>query len=287
MAWNKPSERANDPGSPQRQNPTVVRGAIAAAIVVGGALVAWFFLAEKEPDTLQESSARSAAIREVKPAALTNHALPSEAPTNDTGKTKSGLKRVKREPSKYGWHNGVYHSPDPDYPESRRRFNEEMAKSPFRYYSEREISAIVCAPPGAFLFPMPIDARFEENFLKSLTEPIIISTDDPPEVAEEKRRVRDAKVYIKQQMDDGVPIAKVISDARDEINKVSRMRDNLARELENLKRNKASKDEVSEYIEAANKMLENAGGIKLAMPWVYRRMKEAKQELEANKEQKK
>ena len=82
MAWNRPSENAavNAPSSPRRQGSVVVRGAIAAAIVVVGAIAAWFFLAEKEPDAVQQTSARPTAIREVKSAIATNRVAQAPAP---------------------------------------------------------------------------------------------------------------------------------------------------------------------------------------------------------------
>jgi len=173
-----------------------------------------------------------------------------------------------------GWSNGVYRSKDPAYAEKRKAFLEEQAKIPFRFYSENVIASIVCAKPGAFLFPIPIDAQFEDDFMNSLKYAITIGQDDSEEVAEQKRAVREAKVYIKEKLDAGEPLAKIIENARNEINKISRMHDNYQNEIIKLKAKGATKEELESFVEAANKILDKEGGTHIRMPFVYKHLKE-------------
>lgn len=290
MAWNRPLD---NPTSSKRQTnrriakPVVVVFALSVCAIVGiivnNVLCSHVEVARGRSPTpdaqfiINQFSENPEASKKSLDVVRVTNSVPSAHVSIST----NSVRKVKEQP-KYGWINGIYHSPDPEYAEKRKRFNEELKKSPFKYYAEREISAIVSAPQGAFLFPSPIDGRFEDDFLKSLDDPIQIAQDDSPDVAEQKQRVIEAKKYIKEQMDAGVPLAKIISDARDEVNKATRMRENFQIGLQKLVKQKASKEDISDYVNAANMLLEKAGGNNIHMPWLYRRIKSPSNTLPDN-----
>ena len=113
---------------------------------------------------------------------------------------------------------------------------------------------------------IPFDARFKDKFLKSLETPIIISKDDPEELKEQKRQLIEAKIYLKEKLDEGEDIVAILNEEYRLNKKMHDLRENLRRELRELEKSATSVEEIQEYIDAANIMLEREGAGKIGLP---------------------
>jgi hypothetical protein len=67
-------------------------------------------------------------------------------------------------------------------------------------------------------------------------------------------------------IDKGENLANVLNDYRLHIAKVQQLRENLEAELKEIRRTATSVDEVQDFVDAANKMLENEGASHIELP---------------------
>ena len=92
----------------------------------------------------------------------------------------------------------------------------------FDYHCENEIAGILSAVPGQGAVGTPVyNGKFKKEFLESLKHPIIVNDDDTPEQAELKRAVIEAKIELKDALDRGEDIEKLMLDARKELQELS------------------------------------------------------------------
>lgn len=131
----------------------------------------------------------------------------------------------------------------------------------FRHRSEREIERLLTIEPGQPMFGMRrYDARFEEDFLKSMEEPIVISADDSDEVRAAKQLMIDTKIEIMDRIRNGEKLGDILKETRDELQRLAQYKRNLRKELLSLaKDGHAEEEDLDDFIKAANQMLEANG----------------------------
>ena len=117
----------------------------------------------------------------------------------------------------------------------------------------------------------PFNWRFREQFLKSLETPIIATKDDPPELQEQKRQMNEVKLYLKERMDACEDIVDILNAEYKNAQKIRGLRQNLQDELRKLEKTARSVQEVQDYIDAANKMLDEYGAKHVGLPLVLTR----------------
>ena len=275
MAWNRPSEdgRANTPSSTRcgrSPRPTVaVRGAIAGAVVVlGAAVAAWWLWSAGESAGETPPHRKETLIKEVKPqlSAKEQEKLAHPGMVKVRGKW---YPEYDKDGGKI-WITGYgirYHTPTV----RTNHFNKALISPERKIFDNRadqDIAILLNTDPGTtFIGGFKFSKNFEKEFLKSIECPIIVSHDDPPDVANLKRAVTETKIELKARYDNGENIAEILNDSLTELKKLSAYRDDLLRlTREQIRQNKPSAEETKTIYEAANKMLADRGIRPLRMP---------------------
>lgn len=168
--------------------------------------------------------------------------------------------RIQQEQDKY------FASIDPGYEARKKRFIENMGKSPFKYYSERQISAIMTIKPGDFVLMHEFHPSLQDDFIQSLKEEIIINDEDEPETIELKRTMIQLRPQLKKMLDQGESLSAILNDYRHELMKINQMKSTLRDELNKLKRTARSVQEIEDLVSAANTMLEEYGADHIKLP---------------------
>jgi hypothetical protein len=148
-----------------------------------------------------------------------------------------------------------YPPPDKDQPIPKRG-NYAI----FDQHVDNEIAAVLATEPGTMIIGnRTYGESFERRFRNSIKKPIIVNEDDSDYDKSLKRSVIQAKIEMKDALDNGEDIGKMMADARDELAKLGRYRAELekiaVREI-----TKAQSDaEVEIVIDSVNRLLESKG----------------------------
>ena len=144
----------------------------------------------------------------------------------------------------------------------------------FRHGAEIHIAGLIRLEPGSSLLgdsSLIYGKAFMNSFKKSLEEPIIISEEDSDEVKDLKKAVIETKVELKQRMDAGEDICKIMCETRDDLKKIGLYRDELNRQLIELgKDGQYSEQDMNDFVSAANQMLSERGAKPLSMPRILK-----------------
>lgn len=261
MAWNKPSTE-NQQKKPSAKTPSAKRGIIAgAAIVVAlGALCLYLFTnGEATSSSLQKKEREF--IKEVTPAAASRtEPIAKKGPQPD----ENGIIDPGPPPNFHGSvitnDNGtVYYSPDPGFASRYNIVHKQIDALPFKTRADFEIASILGQEPGTLILETAFPLNLEEDFIRHLDDPIVDKEDDTEEIRNLKQMMREVKPQLKAAMDRGEKLADLLSDYRRELSKAYSLKENLSQELERVKREATSEDEVKDYINAANEMLDKYG----------------------------
>ena len=155
---------------------------------------------------------------------------------------------------------------DPSYPERHKQFLDEQAKIHWRTHVDRELALLLFPKDGNTGLLIPFDRKFPDRFLESIKTPTLVTKDDPEELKEKKRELNEVKAYLKDRMDAGEDIVKLLNDEYWRLKKLYGMREFLKRELRDYVKKAESWDDVDDFVKAANVMLENAGGKEIKLP---------------------
>lgn len=131
----------------------------------------------------------------------------------------------------------------------------------FDYPADNIIAGILTLRPGETVIgSVNYNGRFTSSFLKSLRSPIIVNADDPDEIKELKRAVNEAKIELKEAYDRGEDIEELIIKAREEFRDLAQYKQDLRKELlRYANRDAVTSDDVTDYMNAVNIMLEEKG----------------------------
>lgn len=145
-------------------------------------------------------------------------------------------------------------------------------KQLFKHHSENSIATILTLEPekmAPFLVGRrpKFGQRFVDDFKASLYDEPEFPDDDTPEERNVRNLVLDVKKELKAALDRGEDIAKMMNDAQDELDRLVSYRDNLMKQLKEVKDDdKYSDDDVRDFTAAANQMLKSHGLQELATP---------------------
>ena len=258
MAWNRPNA-AKQPTvkKDEARAPSKVKGAVAGLVTVCalGGVCMLFLVGPKQPRNERPNRNRGL-IKEVKPAATPRvvegndpEPDPNARPTRP-GQRVNGYVMLP---------NGKIHKMTGSAPTNCVVRGEYAI---FPHASENIIAGLLSIKPGMSVIGNARDynGKFTENFLKSLTVPIIVSKDDPEDVKELKRAVNEAKIELKAAHDRGENIEDIIAKARGEMQDLARYKLDLKREVSSYAHREAvTPEDVDTYLKAANMMLEAKG----------------------------
>lgn len=140
----------------------------------------------------------------------------------------------------------------------------------FTNSADQKIAALLLLEPGEIMIG---DASsffgkgFTRSFLRSIETPIVVTKNDDEFTANLKRAVIDTKLELKVRYDEGEDIAQLMLKERNELQALGLYREELKEEIHKLARDKSlSEEAMQDFINAANKMLEERGGKPLEMP---------------------
>ena len=269
MAWNGSNGKntngtsaAKRPDGGARKRPSIVRGAFAALAVVALAAGAWWWLmARRAP----EPSAPERPKRPAKaPLPAAEKPTPLTKPKEYSSLDNIQLRRLPESETnnlteaqvKY-WR--MFHPwPPPDKDQPKAKHGKYHI---FETRADNEIAFVLATEPGTMVIGnRSVGPDFESRFLKSLEKPIIVSKDDSEYEQNLKRAVIEAKLNLKDALDRGEDIGKIMDEARDELQKMARYRAQLEKEATVLlHRGAMGAADAEDVIKAVNKMLEDKG----------------------------
>lgn len=260
----------------------------ALALLVGGGL--WWWFNGTCPSAKPEVPKKVTLPKEVKPIvapksevkvpAVTNTAVPKAAEATPAPMTPEERKAWERE--------------HPAFTNRASVWNTSLPNRIFKNGIDRRIGTLFDLKPGETLLgdsKMLFREDFTKRFLKSLETPIVIEPDDPPEVAELKKAVRETKIELKERYDAGEDIREVMIKTREDMRQLGLYRRELSQELNRIAADRSlSEAEVKDFVKAANMMLAERGAAPLTMPsFAVRRfeiLRSREQAAQNNKERK-
>ena len=131
----------------------------------------------------------------------------------------------------------------------------------FKRASENIIASLLMLEPGQGMVGTPrYNGAMEDDFIRSLKEPIVITDEDSEEVRELKKLVKEAKENLKKELKAGRNIEGIIEESRKECQQLAKYKHLLkANVLEELRKENVSESYVDELVAAANLLLEEKG----------------------------
>ena len=237
----------------------LMRGIVAGVAVIAVASVVFVLM---RPDvnpvpTPKKDGKKKVAVKEVRPAAVTNPpsavVVEEEVPywLVDSSQTNGFTREMMHK-----WRD--MHAPPPGhvYKSLRKKSRWHI----FDHKSENVIASLLRFTPGKASFGRMRYNGFTEDFLKSCETPIIVTADDDEYTAKLKREMIQTKIALKERIDAGESLEKILEDTKDEYRKLAQFKRSLERELRDLVSSEArTAKDVEDFEAAANKILEEKG----------------------------
>ena len=274
MAWNRSSEKKKvEVEKRGGQRNVLLKGLLAGAIVVVGAVIAaWFFWSDDKSPLSTSTSTSTSLIREVKPAAAPKAKEPPRELTED----EKRLKELHEIEAKFGKNipkalqTRVYYLKNPP----KRTFECKGPNDFLQHPCEQEIASLLMAVPGTFFLRQPtFSETFDNDFVSALMDKIdIYPTDD-----ERTRRVKEEVTLLKKDIakmvrETGRKPSDLMNEYAKQMFELGQYQRDLQSELREIEENDAvSNEEVEDFYNAANTLLEQKGLGKFAIPDLARR----------------
>lgn len=166
------------------------------------------------------------------------------------------------------------HRPPPGYTNNTSRTEAPPSYAIFDHHSENTIAAYLTMTPGDTMVGTPYyGKKFTEDFMESLKTPIIIDRDDTPEQAELKRLMIETKIDLANRIREGEDLGQILLDTHEEYQRLASLKNEVRMELLKLKNDPdVTMEDVDDFYQAANTVLENRGIAPLEMGPIARRM---------------
>ncbi len=136
----------------------------------------------------------------------------------------------------------------------------------FKTYSENYIVGLMRTEAGMPAINLRLPKNFDEEFKARIADPVEILPDDTEEDIALKNQMVELKHKMAELIAEGFTPTEIIKNERNEINRLARIRTNAMKDLAELRRNGATKEEVELYVEAANKMMDEYGVKHIKLP---------------------
>lgn len=230
----------------------VVRGAIAAVIVVGGAVVAWWLFtsgsgapirspdARKKDRTLPSYRSHASYRAKSEPSLTTNATPPTIEKADLFLKPKLGL---------------VVDITRKDAP-----------KPVFRNFFENFVGDVLNAEPGERFLNLDYTEELDRAYEIAKTNRIVIAADDPPEVVEVKKAVIESVAQISKYVAEGGKPHEIVTDALEEMNRIADYRDQLVENFHTVLKLEDDLEIIRDYAAEANRMLAEYGAAGVDCP---------------------
>jgi len=287
--WNGSSStgQAAQPQRPVKSGgvkPAVVKGIVGGlAVVVAALAVGYFVLFGDKAAPEKESVKKSAAIKEVTPAAAPKAEVVEEKPKPKFWEVDASQTNGFSEVMQHKWR--VAHRPKPAHTNRLEDIRHRARSSIFRYRSENFIAALLTAKPGETMLGTPNLRGISEDFMKSCEEPILVTEDDDDYNRDLKKMMNETKIELRQRMKDGEKLEDILTDTRKELQRLSICRQEMQQEIAAYRREGDHTDQdVADFVAAANKILESKGVTPIELsPIIKSRLKHLNQQSEGEK----
>ena len=266
MAWNGSDGAANAPrkagcGAAPRPVPSAkgkspLRGVLAALVVVIGAGLAWWWLADdrgtpqvqqpSKPVTAEPSRAKEAAKGAASGGGSAERIAdlaPSVRPDAGAAAAAAEEARLKKWRDKFAKHRSI-----------------------FTNASDQVLGMIASALPGRDMPPMPITKSIDRDFERSLDAPIIINDDDSDEVKAVKQAVMQLRIEVQAIKEaEGISVYEILTQHQDLMRENAKLRSDAQKEAVDLYRS-GDEEGAKVYVEKVNEELEKLGAEPIRMP---------------------
>ena len=270
MGWNQSTNsKANTSDSPRNKAKTsLVRGLVAAVIVVVGAVGAWWWLASGNDAKPKAAKPKpSAKIAEVTPGVAKRQE--AEKPKKYADLTRDEKLAYYR--NKYGDNLPENLKPIVYYLENPPQKKFEMPKRPesiFKHHSERTIASFLMVKPGTWIMnPIEFGAKFDADLAAALVEQIELSDDDTDDQRDLKTAVIETKKELAERIKNGEKASEILSEMSRQLYELGQYKSNLEDQVAKIRRDASMSDQdVQDAVNAANQMLKAKGLPPLKMP---------------------
>ena len=238
--------------------------AAAVAVLIAGVAV-WLMWPEAEkPVEVKKAVKKSVKVEPVRPVKEKPVAKAEEAVEKKISKEDLRLSQLKQIREKYGDNIPDNLKPTVHFLENPPKMSFHPARSRvniFKHRSDRKIASMLLVKPGAWMIrPPKFDANFDKEFIRSLQEPIEITTDDSDEDRELKIAVQEIRGELLKHKELGEAPSAVMQKEVDALVRLGNYKKDLYSELLKIKKDASYSDaDVVDFVTAANKMLEKEG----------------------------
>ena len=139
------------------------------------------------------------------------------------------------------------------------------ARKLFTNVAETQISHLFTIRPGALVLgTKKYGEKFVKDFLKCVDDPLLYDKNDTQAERELRKMVYEAKITLKEAYDRGEDIAQIMTESRLELQRIANYKRQIEKMvMESVDPEKSTKEDVLDYIAAANKLLEEKGSTPL------------------------
>jgi hypothetical protein len=258
-----------------------MRGLLAAVVVVG-AVVAWWVFRSDETAVVNEEKREQV---NQKPAKKVT-ALPV---TNDVSKAVKEIKKAEEEidPAKrrvatlsfvtnsMGMIVERYKTADG---KTHKRIRPSRPPV-FKHMTDDLISMAMGSSGGGQMPPLPLSGNLDKEFLESLKDPIVINDDDTEEIKERKRIVAETRKEIDALMKQGISFRAILAEHEKVFNENAQIRAEANAELRKICE-EGDAEGVQKYLDTINAAFQEMGIEELRMP---KTKEERRAEIEARR----
>ena len=131
---------------------------------------------------------------------------------------------------------------------------------------ESLVCDIMTAIPGERFLDLDIEDEFDDAFKESLSHQIVVRPNDSENVKYMKQTVIDAKEEVRKLVLQGNSAKDIITQARDELNKIADYRDKLQDAVNDFMINAYDINETLKFVEEANAILAEYGALPVDGP---------------------
>lgn len=275
MAWNGSGERKSGGGSrvsarPAGKRPcsmsggTVVRGAIAALVVVAGAGLAWWWVStsgrpeqgQGKADVKERRPKTAKSVKIERPVALPAPVKEQEPPEDPATKVVATLSCVTNADGqvieKFRTADGKTHKVI------------RNSRPPLFKHVTDDLLSMVLVEHGS-VPPLPIAGNMDREFWESLKDPIVVNADDDEPVAEKKRAVAKLRLEVDELMKQGIGFSDILREHVRIFNKNEALRADAIAELRQI-RDEGDTEGTKMYLDKVNEYLQSQGAAPISMP---------------------
>lgn len=154
----------------------------------------------------------------------------------------------------------IAHRPPPGYTNDAVKTRAKARCHIFKHRSENEIAMLLTTEPGQGMIGTPIYRGMNEDFQKSLTEPILINAEDDDYARELKKLMNETKADLADRIRKGENLEQILKDTRAEYQRLAQYKMMLQQDLRKFTKDSSHTDQdIDDFVKAANKLLEEKG----------------------------